>query len=117
MLRKSILAIALMLPLSGCGDDAQTIDCSMSTLSYNNFGSQFMTDYCTSCHDTSVSGASRNFAPVGVNFDTLELVQNQSNRVNLRAGEGTGMPPSSASSQPSSAERDLLSEWIVCGTN
>ena len=84
-------------------------------LTYDNFGSSFMTDNCTTCHSSSSSD--RRGAPVAVNFDTLDLVKNLSNNINIRAGEGTSMPPSSAPATPSGADRALLAEWIECGTN
>lgn len=116
MLPRAVLAIALTLSLAGCGDDAETVDCSMSTLSYANFGEEFMTNYCIDCHTTG--DPDRGGAPVGVNFETLQLVQNQASSVDRRSGaNGNGMPPIAYEAQPSQADRVLLTEWITCGPN
>jgi uncharacterized membrane protein len=118
LIRISLLACALSFSLAACGDDGGGDggnDCTTSTLTYDNFGSAFMTNYCLDCH--SSSSGNRMGAPVSVNFDTLELVQNQASRVEARAGSGSSMPPSSFSSLPSDSERTMLSEWIDCGAN
>ena len=117
MIRTVIFAFALTLSLPGCADDGggTAVDCTTSSLTYVNFGTSFFTDNCTTCHSSSSND--RQGAPVAVNFDTLDLVQNLSNNINIRAGEGTSMPPSFAPAFPSGADRDLLAEWIECGAN
>jgi uncharacterized membrane protein len=115
MIRAVIFSFALVLSISACGDDGggDAVDCTMSTLTYDNFADGFFEDNCRTCH--SMASTDRRGAPIAVNFDTLELVQNLSNNINIRAGEGTSMPPSFAPVFPTSAERDLLAEWIQCG--
>ncbi len=46
-----------------------------SLLSYENFGKDFMDEYCVGCHSTSLSGASRNGAPSDHNFDSLAAIR------------------------------------------
>lgn len=118
MIRISLLVCALSLSLLACGDDVgdgDVGDCDTSTLTYDNFGSSFMTSYCLDCHSTSASN--RQGAPISVDFDSLMDVQNQASSVNRRSGIGTTMPPTSFSSIPSASERTMLTEWIDCGTN
>jgi uncharacterized membrane protein len=118
LIRISLLACALSFSLAACGDDGgdgNVSDCTTSTLTYANFGSAYMTSYCLGCHSTNASN--RQGAPISVNFDTLEQVQNQASRVDARSGAGSSMPPVSFSSIPSGSERTMLSEWIDCGTN
>lgn len=118
MIRISLLACALTFSLAACGDDGGGdggTDCTTSSLTYDNFGSAFMTSYCLDCH--SSSSGNRQGAPASVNFDTLELVQNQASSVDRRSGNGTSMPPTSYSPTPSDSERTMLTEWIDCGVN
>lgn len=115
------LLLALAMPLSACGSeaDANTNDaieeeeCDSSTLRYDNFGSSFMEDYCQSCHSSSAEN--RRGAPSFVNLDTLQEVKDLSARIIARSGTGTSMPPPSAQAMPSSDARSLLVEWIECG--
>ena len=51
-------------------------------------------------------------APTDVNFDTLAQVRTRADRIRIRAGTGTTMPPAGG---PSADERALLVEWLACG--
>ncbi|HEX5100693.1 MAG TPA: hypothetical protein VFV94_14385, partial [Polyangiaceae bacterium] len=42
-----------------------------SVLTYESFGRAFMSNYCTRCHSSMLSGSARNGAPSDHNFDTL----------------------------------------------
>lgn len=91
-----------------------------STLTYGNFGKEFMSNYCIRCHSSSLSGSARQGAPSDHNFDTLEGIRDtnvehidevaaaSANQVN------TMMPPSGP--RPSLEERQQLGEWLACGT-
>lgn len=82
-------------------------------LTYANFGEGFMTDYCTSCHDSAKSGGDRSGAPSGTDFDSLDLVKSFSGRIKSRAGNGSTMPPFDP--RPVAQERADLTEWLDCG--
>ncbi|MCP4447420.1 MAG: cytochrome c [Myxococcales bacterium] len=106
------LLLSLALTTSACGaddDGDEEVDCSTSQLTYENFGEQFFSNYCTACH---APGAETRRSP---DLDTLDAVQAQSTQVNRRAGNGTNMPPTDP--KPSAAERADLDEWITCGTS
>jgi hypothetical protein len=82
---------------------------SGTTLTYDNFGAQFMADHCNSCHSSA-----RNGAPVGYRFDTLDEVLEHRDRIFIRAaGPNVTMPP--GPDDPPSAEREKLAEWLACG--
>jgi uncharacterized membrane protein len=90
-----------------------------SDLTYDSFGRQFFSDYCTRCHSTSVTGAARMNAPLDHNFDTLDGVKQEIEHVDEVAAAGpdstnTLMPPDGK--KPSAEERLKLGEWIACGT-
>lgn len=90
-----------------------------STLTYQSFGQQFMTEYCVECHDSQKTGSERNGATLDHDFDTLIGVRSVSNHIDQAAGAGPDavndqMPPE-GEPQPSLEERQMLAEWIACG--
>jgi uncharacterized membrane protein len=131
-----ILASTLVLSISACSSDDGDGDgntgpdagggaadaapppdansaCESSTLTYSNFGQQFMTDYCTTCH--SVNSSNRRGAPSNYNFDTFADIEGDKARIDARAGAGSTMPPNFGTPIPSQDERDQLHEWLTCG--
>lgn len=89
-----------------------------STLTYDNFGRQFVESYCTRCHDSAKTGADRQGAPSFHDFDTLFGIRAVADHIDQTTASGpaatnTGMPPSAPT--PSLAEREMLGEWIACG--
>lgn len=100
------------------------------TLTWDSFGQHFMTTYCTSCHDSALTHAKRNGAPLYHDYDTLAGVLETIDHVDEYAGAGpkasnSEMPPSKCPStpggsldtscpQPSDEERTQLSLWLAC---
>ncbi len=89
-----------------------------SSLTYASFGQPFMTNYCTRCHSSTLSGAARMGAPAFHDFDTQLGVQQVAEHVDEAAGAGPAatneaMPPDGA--KPTLDERQKLAEWIACG--
>ena len=89
-----------------------------STLTYNNFGKNFMTKYCTRCHSSELTGADRQGAPSFHDFDTLYGIKAVSNHIDETTAAGPaavndGMPIDGPS--PTKDERYQLGEWIACG--
>jgi uncharacterized membrane protein len=89
-----------------------------STLTYNNFGKQFMESYCTRCHSSELTGAARNGAPSFHDFDTLFGIKAVSDHIDETAAAGPaavneGMPEGNP--KPTLMERNQLGEWIACG--
>lgn len=89
-----------------------------STLTYASFGQQLMTNYCTRCHSSSLTGEARMGAPDFHDFDTLIGVQQVAEHIDEVAGSGPAatneaMPPNGA--KPTLEERQKLAEWIACG--
>ncbi|WP_224361460.1 c-type cytochrome [Hyalangium versicolor] len=84
-----------------------------------NFGTAFLQDYCLSCHSASATGVARQGAPLAVNFDTLDEVRTQIERIDTHAAAGPGatnteMPPANRP-QPTQQERATLGQWLACG--
>lgn len=91
---------------------------SDSTLTYDNFGKQFMQDYCLRCHSTSVAAGDRHDAPPDHNFDTIDDITLLAKHIDEMAGSGPDntnetMPPSDP--KPTTEERAKLSQWLACG--
>ena len=91
-----------------------------SELTYESFGREFMTAYCTRCHSSALEGSSRQGAPSDHDFDTLAGIEETAvEHIDEEAAAGplrvnTGMPPSAP--RPSENERRQLGEWLACGT-
>lgn len=116
--------LLLLLLVSACSDPplfgppTESICPSDSTITYDNFGKNFMTKYCTRCHSSELRGADRQGAPSFHDFDTLYGIRAVSDHVDETTASGpaatnTGMPPDKPA--PTLAERKQLGEWIACG--
>ncbi len=125
------------LGLAACSDTAVATptettcaDPGANTLTWDNFGQQFMTDYCTHCHAATLPRSQRNGAPLYHDYNTLQGVLSLPEHIDERAGAGpaatnTLMPPSRCPStpggaldrdcaKPSEAERTMLAKWLAC---
>jgi uncharacterized membrane protein len=127
-LRSLFYCAVLLVPVLGCEveDDHRehgtatgaTCPTTGSTLNYQNFGQGFMTAYCTRCHSSALTGASRQSAPSGLDFDTVNGVRANRDLIDLHAAAGpdavnSAMPPSAPT--PTDADRRRLGEWLACG--
>src|ERR1041384_5518298 len=82
------------------------------TLTWENFGQKFMTDFCTDCHASALHGSQRNGAPLYHDFDTLLDTMQIHDHVDQYAGSAPAadnllMPPARCPSTPGGAlDRD-----------
>lgn len=88
-----------------------------STLTYENFGADFMGAYCTRCHASDRHGEDRHDAPLYHDFDTFDGIIVVADHVDEYAAAGpdatnTLMPPDGTA--PSEEERLQLGEWLAC---
>jgi hypothetical protein len=84
-----------------------------SELTYENVGAPFLLSWCNGCHSASLPEGSRQSAPVGIDFDTIDKVRAQSARIAARAtGAAASMPPVGGAPE---AERQRFAEWLACG--
>jgi uncharacterized membrane protein len=117
---RTLLLLGL-LALTGCGTapTATGATCPTgSTLTYDNFGKAFMSNYCTRCHSSTLSGSARQNAPAGTDFDSVANIRNDLLGIDREAAasaavSNTDMPEGSPS--PTAAERKQLGEWLACG--
>ena len=103
------------------------------TLTYDNFGRDFMMKYCVHCHSSELTRSKRNGAPLFHDYDTLLGVLQTPDHIDQQAGFGPDatnefMPPDRCPSTPGGAlavdcrkptdeERTKLAEWIACERN
>ena len=90
-----------------------------STLTYETFAQPFVESYCTRCHSSQLSGAARNGAPLGHDFDSEAGILVVADHVDQYAAAGpnavnTAMPPEDP--RPTEEERRQLGEWLACET-
>jgi uncharacterized membrane protein len=116
-----IVVALLALGCGGGGSSGPTATGSTcpdgSTLSYENFGRDFMERYCTRCHSSELSRAERMGAPLFHDFDTFEGIFQVEGHVDEQAAAGPDatnrfMPPDGE--MPTDEERRQLGEWIAC---
>lgn len=115
----------LLIGGAGCSPDSPLpamldptgVNCSTVSASYENFAAGFFQRYCIRCHSVSLSDdLSRTDAPMGINFDTLDMAREFKKRIRLRAGMLGDMPPHLLPGpQPTMEERVELIKWLDCG--
>jgi hypothetical protein len=100
------------------------------TLTWDNFGQAFMTQFCTDCHSSALPHAQRNGAPLFHDYDMLATVLEIPDHIDSWAGAGpaadnTIMPPPRCPTtpggplnrdcpQPTTQQRTDLSVWLAC---
>lgn len=94
---------ALTAPQANPGDpiDGDTFD---------TFAGPLLATYCTRCHSTQLTGAARNGAPIGFNWDDEASVRMHLAEMRNAVGVLNFMPPSDP--KPTCAERQRLVRWI-----
>ena len=128
----SILGSALLLVTAACGeapkekDDKDEEDfpeitapstlgfeCDPeSVVTWENFAEGWITRQCTSCHSVDLVEGQRAAAPIGVDFNTYEMVRSWANNMTFRAAfDNETMPPAGG---PYPYDRVLFGEWLAC---
>lgn len=125
-MRMAAISLVAAIFAAGCPGPGHTVSGTPSgavcpdgsALTYDTFGRSFMEQYCTRCHASTLVGAARNRAPVGLDFDTRSGIQEHADRIDGQAASGplrrnNIMPPDAP--LPTSAERTDLGLWLACG--
>jgi hypothetical protein len=77
---------------------------------WTNYAQGFFAMYCTRCHATTVTGAARNGAPDGYDWDDETSVRAHLDKIRNAVGVGNFMPFNPP--DPSCAERRRIVRWI-----
>ncbi len=98
---------------AGCSDDSSSsggANCD-NVKGYAELSSAF--SRCTNCHSSQLTGAARNAAPVGTDYDTYDLAKPNAQKIYDRVADGTmpqaGYPPFQGT------EKDDMLAWADCG--
>jgi cytochrome c5 len=89
----------LTTPDGGAGGDTWT-----------SFAQPFFASYCTRCHSSTLTGAARNGAPDGYNWDDEAAVRAHVDMIRTAVGVGNFMPPSDP--RPACDDRRRIVRWI-----
>ncbi len=84
-----------------------------SPLDAQNFGVPFFLTHCTGCHSATIPAEDRQGSPVDVNFDSVDEILAQADRVWARSADQNNTMPPIDSVAPE--ERVKLGEWLACG--
>ena len=76
---------------------------------WDNYGAGFVIQNCTSCH--SATADNREGAPEGVDFDSVEEVWDQADRVLARVVTDATMPPQGGLTED---DRYRVEVWLTC---
>jgi hypothetical protein len=91
---------------------------SGNELTYDNFGKQFMSDFCVRCHSSELTDCEdRNGAPFEHDFDTLPGILLVADHIDQMAASGPDhtnetMPPDG--DKPTLEQREQLGQWLAC---
>ncbi|HEY6728545.1 MAG TPA: hypothetical protein VI197_31255 [Polyangiaceae bacterium] len=105
-----------------CGDDSGTIEggppeveCPSAPDEVPRFDQvDAISQVCTECHDSSLSGASRRNAPSNLNFDDYDIAHAHAERMATEVYWGN-MPPSGSGLTLTPDQIDELFLWAMCG--
>jgi uncharacterized membrane protein len=114
-----LLGIASMAMFISCGCDEKMdpvqgngdLDPIDEQVTYTTDIKPILDRSCIGCHATTVSGADREGAPIGVDYDTYELAKATATEANDRIQAGT-MP---VAAPLADEEKNLFDHWVKQG--
>jgi uncharacterized membrane protein len=115
----TLLVAGASLAAASCSSDSDedsvpTVDCATATVPTFANVTVFST-VCTGCHASTKTGAARNLAPVGLDFDTFASAQPHARKAVSEVYTGA-MPPNGANADLTEAQKTELYNWGLCGT-
>ena len=118
----SVLLFATLTSAAACTSTPSGATCPDNLAdvpTYDNFGREFMENYCTSCH--SAQSPDRHGAPGDQNYDTEADIKKHAAAIDGEAAAGpnatnTAMPELAGTvhSAPTQAEREMLGRFLAC---
>ena len=109
LLGAASLLLSVTVTLSGC-DELPEVDCNAAPIP--TFQQVTIWPKCTNCHSSTLTGADRMSAPVGVDFDTYASASAHAEKAAEEVYEGEMPRLGTATAE----EKDSLYRWALCGT-
>ena len=103
--------------INGCpplDDPLTTPDAGAGGDTWANYAQGFFAGYCSRCHASTLTGAARNGAPDGYDWDVEATVRVLASQIRAAVGVDNFMPP--AAPTPSCDERRRIVRWIDAAT-
>ncbi len=94
----------------GHGHELPEVDCDASTP--QSYSELEIVSACTGCHSSQLTGAARQSAPAGVDYDTYDAAKANAEH-GAEAVNGGSMPPGGGVSEEAKQEFYI---WALCGT-
>jgi uncharacterized membrane protein len=117
-IRHLTLALLLSAPfLPACddgGDEEEGPDVDCATATVPKFAEMTAWAKCTNCHSSALTGAARNAAPEGINYDNFGDARNNAELAMHEVFEGE--MPLPGSPQLTEQEKQQIYNWASCGT-
>ena len=110
--RLTLVVFAAITQVGACGADDTRVCDTPAVVTYEGHIASFLSQYCTRCHDSSISGSARNGAPADRNYDTYAGIEPLAKLANKRILEGT-MPRGSPI--PAQCDTQLFARWVDQG--
>ncbi len=112
-IRLTLALLLLSAPLlPACDDGGSDIDCATATVP--KFTEMTAWDKCTSCHSSKLTGAARNAAPEGINYDNFTDARVNANAAMSEVEEGA--MPLPGNPKLSDDEKTQIYTWASCET-
>lgn len=111
------LAIALSCAVGcGTGEEGPLDVCPPNSQEQQDYGSFILFTTCTGCHSQNLEGADRRGAPLGSDFDNVDLIRAQADEIYARSIDGTMPPPNTDPPMPGLNDNQLesLRAYLAC---
>ncbi len=110
-LRSTLALVLAIAGVAACGQELPTVDCATPAVPTYAMVNAFRLS-CTTCHSSTLVGASRFGAPQTVNFDTYAAALPHAEEAARRVFAGD-MPRTGT---VSAGDKQDLYRWALCGT-
>lgn len=115
-----LTCILLVATLAACssedeeeGEDLPEVDCAGAIPTFDQVTA--FSEVCTNCHSTTLTGDARNDAPEDINWDDYASAKAHAEKGAEEVFEGE-MPPEGSNETLTTAQKDDLYLWALCGT-
>ena len=104
--------------MMACGD-TNSSSCTENlpaTPTYTTHIKSIITQHCIECHSMTKTGAARNSAPIGSDYDTYTLTVREAVESDQRIRDVANPMPPVGTTQISACDVELFRRWVAAGT-